>query len=287
MSEDTHPGRSSRRRFVKSVVGSSALAGVGAGAVSTMDLTTQPSGEAGGPTPYAGIERMGGPAPRGLPYVPVTTDADGYLMGVWPDTDQRVRGGNVFEVAEMELGGRTYSTEWFQYCGRQDADSVRPEADRDNYLRSVASRGYDWQREALEPGQRIHLDHLQEYETWGNGIGSDGVGKPAEARWRSGGDEDTHLPVTLIRSTRVADVIEAGGAEGRWMDAASAEHVLAYLNVCTYSCCMPGYKRYTHATNFGAVDGVYCQCHQSTFDPFSVAFDTFVALPRGGHDGGE
>lgn len=63
MSDDKYPSESGRRRFVKGVVGSSALSGVGVGGAASISLATQPSGGGGGPTPYAGIEKLGGPAP--------------------------------------------------------------------------------------------------------------------------------------------------------------------------------------------------------------------------------
>ena len=34
------------------------------------------------------------------------------------------------------------------------------------------------------------------------------------------------------------------------------------------------------SANFGAENDVYCQCHQSIYDPFSIVKKSFVALPR-------
>jgi site-specific DNA-cytosine methylase len=31
---------------------------------------------------------------------------------------------------------------------------------------------------------------------------------------------------------------------------------------------------------FSVADEIYCQCHQSVYDPFSVIQESFVALPR-------
>ena len=46
MSGDKYPSESGRRRFVKGVVGSAALSGVGVSGAATVNLTTQPSGGA-------------------------------------------------------------------------------------------------------------------------------------------------------------------------------------------------------------------------------------------------
>ena len=280
MSEDKYPSESGRRRFVKGVVGSAALASVGVGGAATIDYATQPQGEGGGITPFVGIERTAGPAPRGMPFVPVEIDDEGYIMGVWPDVEEVEEGGLTIEVARTELGGQTYAGDWFQYCGRQNAPGVRPDEDQDNYFRSISSPDYEWQQDEMDEGDRLHIDHLDDYETWGNEIGADGIGKGAECRWRSEGVDDGRLPVTVIRSTKVQELIDQGGQAGEWMEAATEENVMAFLNVCTHFCCIPGYKSLGEAVQFDAADGVYCQCHQSVYDPFSPTFDTFISLPR-------
>ncbi|MFQ3317984.1 MAG: Rieske Fe-S protein [Natronomonas sp.] len=279
MSEDKYPSESGRRRFVKGVVGSAALAGVGVGGASSVNLATQPTGGGGGPTPFVGITNTGGPAPRGMPYIPLELDDEGYLRGVWPEAETVTEAGQTYDVARTELGGQTYSSEWFQYCGRQQAAGVQPAADQDNYFQSVGSPSYNWQAEELSEGDRLRLDHFEDYETWGNEIGDEGVGKPAETTWRSQGTEGV-LPVTLIRSKRIEEKANQGGEVGEWYSAASVQGTIAYLNVCTHFCCVPGYKDSPDSPQYNAENGIYCQCHQSTYDPFEPSFETFIALPR-------
>jgi Rieske Fe-S protein len=276
---DKYPSQSGRRRFVKGVVGSAALSGVGVGGAATIDIATQPAGGGGGPTNFAAITQLGGPAPRGMPYIPLELDEEGYLRGLWPEVETVTEEGVTYDVAEMELGGQTYSSAWFQYCGRQNAGGVQPSNEFDNYFRAIGSPSYDWQADEIEQGDRIHIDHFEGYEEWGNGIGDDGVGKPAEATWRSQGTEG-ELPVTLIRSTRVEELAQEDSDAGNWFEAASANGVIAYLNVCTHFCCVPGYKDSESSAQYDAANGVYCQCHQSTYDPFSPEFGKFIALPR-------
>ncbi len=276
---DKYPSESGRRRFVKGVVGSAALSGIGVGGASTVDLATQPQGGGGGITSYVGIERLGGPAPRGMPYIPVGVDDEGFLYGRWPDVEEVTEAGQTFEVAEMELGGQTYSSEWFQYCGRQQAEGVQPSAEQENYFLSVDSSDYEWQSDELEEGDRFNLSVFDDYESWGNGIGQDGVGKPAQAIWRSEGAEDI-IPVTIIRSSTIEEKAQGDGTAGQWYSAASAQGVIAFMNVCTHFCCVPGYKEDAASAEYNASDGVYCQCHQSTYDPFTPEFGQFIALPR-------
>jgi Rieske Fe-S protein len=279
MSEDKYPSESGRRRFVKGVVGSAALSGVGVGGAATIDIATQPSGGGGGPTPYVGIQLMGGPAPRGMPYIPLELDEEGFIRGVWPEAETVTEGGASYEVAETEIGGQTYSSEWFQYCGRQQTEAVVPSADRNNYFLSSGEPDYEWQAEALSEGDRLHIDHFSDYETWGNDIGDEGVGKPAQTTWRSEG-LDTVLPATVIRSPIIEEKAQQGGEVGNWYSGAAEQGFIAYMNVCTHFCCVPGYKTNSGSASYNAENGVYCQCHQSRYDPFTPEFGTFTALPR-------
>ena len=172
---DKYPSDSGRRRFVKGVVGSAALSGVGVGGAATVNLATQPAG-----------------------------------------------------------GGDT-----------------------------------------------LNVEHFSDYETWGNEFGRDGVGKPAKATWRSDDvAEDEIVPVTVIRSKLIEEKAQRDDEVGQWYSAASSRGVIAYMNVCTHFCCVPGYKFSESAAQFDIEDGVYCQCHQSQYDPFTPEFDTFVSLPR-------
>lgn len=133
---DRYPDDSDRRRFVKGVVGSAALAGVGTGSAGVLDLATSLPGEGGGATEFIGIENVGGPAPRRMAQIPVTIDEEGYLEGVWPEV-REVEGpqGQTVRVASMDLGGVTYSSRWFQYCGVQTLPGIAPDADQDEFIR--------------------------------------------------------------------------------------------------------------------------------------------------------
>ena len=281
MSGDKYPSESGRRRFVKGVVGSAALSGVGVSGAAAVNLTTQPTGGGGGPTEYVGLTLQGGPAPRGMPYIPVEIDDAGDIRGVWPEAEEVTEGGTTYQVAETEVGGRTYSTEWFQYCGRQNAEGVQPDTDAENYFTSVApgDADYGWQADALSEGDRLNVEDFADYEEWGNEVGSDGVGKPAQTTWRSEG-LDGQLPVTVIRSKLIEEKAQRDDEVGEWFSGASSQGIIAYLNVCTHFCCVPGYKVSENAAQYDIEDGIYCQCHQSQYDPFSPTFGTFISLPR-------
>jgi Rieske Fe-S protein len=276
--EDKYPRESGRRRFVKGVVGSASLAGLGTAVAAGIDTTTAPTGAGGGITQYFGPENTDGPAPRAMPQIPLEIDDEGFVKGVFPEPETVTEQGREVTVAQMQLGGITYSSEWFQYCGVQTYPGVRPDADQDNFLRYASSPPYEWQQEEVEAGDRVNVSDFENYESWGNGIGKDSLGKPALATWRS---EDVPpsgtMPVQIIRSQRFKQMAEQGN---EWLSASIADGFYANLNKCTHFCCVPGFKALASSARFGAADQIYCQCHQSVYDPFQIVQVSFVALPR-------
>jgi Rieske Fe-S protein len=276
--DDKYPEESGRRRFVKGVVGSAALTGVGTAAAASINSATAPTGAGGGITQYYGLENTAGPAPRAMPQIPIEIDGDGFLKGVWPEPKTVTDQGREITVAEMNLGGITYSSEWFQYCGVQTYPGVEPDADQDNFFRYTSSPPYEWQNEEVEGGEKVNISHFEDYETWGNGIGKSGLGKPALATWRS---QDVPasgtMPVQIIRSPRIKRMADRGD---QWLSASTEEGFVANLNKCTHFCCVPGFKSLPASAKFGGADEIYCQCHQSVYDPFSIVQKSFVALPR-------
>jgi Rieske Fe-S protein len=291
LDEDKYPDESGRRRFVKGVVGSAALASVGTGGFSAVTTATAPSGIGGGTTPYVAIENTDGPAPRGMPVVPVEINSADELKGVWPETSEEEIQGRTVQVAEMDLGGVTYSTQWFQFCGVQQYQGAQPAGDQDNAFRAAPGAPYDWM-EDLDQGQKLTVDMFSDYDTWTN-LTENTVGKPAKGSWRSQGEDVKTLPIQVVRSPEIPKLIdgETSNATGKdyselpqgvrdFMDAATEQDFMAWLNKCTHFCCVPGFKQLAGSASFGAADEVYCQCHQSVYDPFSPVQKQFVALPR-------
>ena len=277
-SSDKYPEDSGRRRFVKGVVGGAALAGVGTVGAATINSATSAAGAGGGITNAFAIENIAGPAPRGMPLIPISITDDGFLKGVWPEPTEIDEGGVTVTVARTENfrgAGFTYSSTWFQYCGVQSYQGLDPSYESDNFFHATSSPPYAWEQEAFEADERLSVDAFDDYDTWGNGIGQPGLGKPATATWRSQDSEDT-IPVLVFRSPR----IEAMAQESEIVDALTQDGFMAWLNKCTHFCCVPGYKETESAAKFDAEDLVYCQCHQSVYDPFSIVEVLFTALPR-------
>ncbi|MFC7155305.1 ubiquinol-cytochrome c reductase iron-sulfur subunit [Halomarina halobia] len=287
--DDKYPTETGRRRFVKGVVGAGVLAGVGTGAAAALGTATAPTGSGGGITEFVGIENTDGPAPRGMPVIPVQIADNGDIQGLWPEVKTVEEAGQSFEVAETDLGGVTYSSEWFQYCGVQTYAGIQPSADQENTFLSAADSPYEWQSEELSEGDPLNVSHFEDYENFDTGVGSPGLGKPAMATWRSQDvDAAETIPVQVVRSDEVIKMRQEGGPLGEFIKAATTEDgFMAWLDKCTHFCCVPAFKAYEDSAKFGAADEVYCQCHQSVYAPFTWVQKSFVALPRPeGEDGG-
>lgn len=277
MSEsDKYPESSGRRQFVKGVVGSASLVGFGSLGTVAVDALTNRSGEGGGTTEFYGVENTGGPAPRAMPQVVVDIDEEGYVKGRYPEVTEETVAGETVQIAEETIGDITYAAEWFQYCGVQGYQGVAPDYEGDNYFRYAASPPYEWQSSEVSQGDRVHIDDFEDYATWGNDIGADGIGKPAMVTWRSQDTENT-IPVQLLRSTRTEEMASEDDA---WLSEATDQGMMAWLNKCTHFCCAPGFKASSQAERFAAADASYCPCHQSVYDPFSIVRSAFVAYPR-------
>jgi Rieske Fe-S protein len=281
LDEDKYPSETGRRRFVKGVVGSAALSSVGVGGAAAVDATTDAAGEGGGTTTFVGVENTDGPAPRGMPIIPIEING-GELSGFWPEYDP-AQGVAV----QQDFGGSgiDYSSAWFQYCGVQSDGAIYPQAERDNSFNNNTG-SFAWQSE-YESGVTLTVDMFSDYEQWGNGIGRSGVGKPASVNWRSNSDGTGGVPVQVIRSVEVEKMANGEGKYGdlpgpvkSFISEATDQGFIAWLNKCTHFCCVPGFKTQAGSANFGAADAIYCQCHQSVYDPFSPVQKQFVSLPR-------
>lgn len=276
--DDKYPEESGRRRFVKGVVGSAALTAVGTGAAASIKTATSPAGEGGGAIQYYGIENTDGPAPRGMPQIPIQIMDDGTIKGRWPKVKKtKNSAGETVTKADMKLGGITYSSEWFQYCGAQTYKGIQPDADVDNVFKSVENppQKYSWQGEQLSGGDPLKVKHFSDYKSWGNGVGKAGLGKPAMVNWRTPKD-GTAIPVQVLRSTR----IEEAAKNNKWLQASTKKGIMAWFDKCTHFCCVPTFKGDAGSAKFNAQNDVYCPCHQSIYDPFSIKKLQFVALPR-------
>lgn len=157
-------------------------------------------------------------------------------------------------------------------AGAERHPGLRRGADQDTALRAAPDPPYDWQRAALSPGERLHVSQFEDYGDWGNGVGTDGLGKPVMATWRSRGVDDP-IHVQVLRSSRVPEMRAAGGD---WLSASTDGAFVAWRADCTGWCAVTAFKGYGASETFDAGDLVYDPRNQSTFDPFDVVVDMTV-----------
>lgn len=241
-----------RRSFVKSAV---AAASVGALGVTGAGLVV-PLSTAGGLKirrfPYLGALKFEGPAPQGVPLIPLRVNEAGFVEG------------NVdFEVAEIS-GAETKSVlEWYAYCGHDQSPAFKPGHTQDNVLRyftnpvkvkdAEAKLGYRlWYADKL--GQQIRPEDFPN------------VGDGAPFKWRSEGLEGNDI-VTGIIIRLPRDLIKGEDAS-----AFMAGDLIAFSSYCAHFCCVPGYKESDIPLKAGAgyFDRIYCTCHDSVYDPREI-----------------
>ena len=272
--DDNYPD-DGRRGFVKKVVGGSVLASVAATGVMSVDLLTQKSGVGGGNITTVAIELLDGPAPRGMPQIPVEITDSGELVGRAPEPSE----GELDPT--IEIGGYEYSMGWFQYCGVQGYPGTQPQFESDNKFRFDEQR---WHEDMA--GDVMTTDDFSDWESYqGSADGAtEGLGKPAWGTWRSEGVDQT-MPIQVMKTDKQKLLDNADNDKlATWIEEAAPEGYIAWLNKCTHFCCVPqGFQTSSYGcggSGYCSSDLVYCQCHQSQYDPFSSVEESMVALPR-------
>lgn len=199
-----------------------------------------------------------GPAPQGIPAIPVRVNKDGVLEGV-PEAD-------------FSVGGTKHSLEWYKYCSHEKAPGLEPDFTDDNTLEYFAltekigkakEQGIDlWYKDLL--GQKVLAEHFTQ------------VGMGAPFRWRSQGQEQTNIVTGIVMKIN-PDQMKGKVPEGIFD---KKNGFVAFCSFCAHFCCVPGYaENNSDLTKFGfrKTDGngephevIYCSCHDSRYDPLDL-----------------
>lgn len=270
-----------RRSFVKACVttaGVGALAASGLGMAAGLALPRKP-GLA--PVRYFGTHRVAGPAPRGLPYIPIALDGNTFVGKT--------------SVPHYEPGQPDINTlEWYKYCGHSGAPGLQPDFTDDNTLTYLAKEEYEqsitpWFKEYLE--EPVKVDQFP----------ADNFG--AAFVWRSEGQSGSAvLTGVIIRVAKsqmklvTSAVPPAKPISQREFDWAMENLFVeregsVYIGVssfCTHFCCAPGYREAEKlARPRAAWDNIFCTCHNSNYnfrEPVAFTFAPEVATEAGGFD---
>lgn len=244
-----------RRAFVKGCVLASATglaAAAGGGVVSTLDLGLGPMRR----VDYLGATVASGPAPQGVPLIPLAVGDDGVLRG------------------RPEVPGLGSVLDWYRYCGHENSPALR-RAQMDERLRyQVAPGKLDGiaaLAEAGSPDAGWYLPLLGQ-DARPEHFAARGFGAPLV--WRG---EATAVVLRLASAAlRIPRDVERVVREGFLLPLAGGDVLLAYSTFCKHFCCVPGWHETSRAARFEAADKLHCTCHDSVFDPLEVRPDFFV-----------
>lgn len=249
-----------RRTFVKTAV---TVAAVGALGATTAGLVV-PLSTAGGlhikRFPYIGAKRVDGPAPQGIPLIPIKVNADGFLEG----------------VPELKDANPPHSLEWYRYCGHDTSPAFDPNHTNDNVLRyfnnpaKVAAAAEQlgaplWYADKLR--QKVTVDDFKNLQP--------GTGAPF--RWRSEDLEGNDIVTGII--IKVAPGSIKGKDAAAFMTSTAGEggpkDLIAFCSYCAHFCCVPGFKESKEAEKADWFETMFCTCHRSVYDPYQIKDYTF------------
>ena len=276
-----------RRTFVKTCVG---VAGAGAIAASGLSMAAglaRPRPAGGILIRYFGANRVSGPAPRGVPYIPIELK-DGQFVGKvlpWKAVD----------------GSDVTSLDWYKYCGHGGAPGLNPKYVDSKWknneltyfvaeekLKSITP----WFKDLL--GQPIKPEHFP----------ADNFG--ASFIWRSTNQTGPNvLTGVIMRVPKEGDALGTRHtltpkAPGKAVTPGEYEDVkktifhvaddgttfIALSTFCAHFCCIPGFKEAESlARPRDAWDNVFCTCHNSNYnfrEPTAFTFSPETGAAKGG-----
>ncbi|HEV8360364.1 MAG TPA: hypothetical protein VGR28_07930 [Candidatus Thermoplasmatota archaeon] len=248
-----------RRAFVRGCVYASA-AGMMAATAAGLAGPLAPGGSARWRrVDYLGATVVGGPAPQGLPLLPLARDAEGRLRA--DPTPASVEGGVL---------------DWYRYCGHERMPQLQQKfAARDELLRYELAP--ERAEQALElrgaTGRRDVAWQLGKLGLPARAEDFAGPGYGASVVWRGA---VRAIVLALRREDVVLEGGAAAGAEGFFVEGPADTLLVAYVGFCRHLCCIPGWHESRKALGEGLFDQIYCTCHYSVFDPRRVRPDFFM-----------
>lgn len=257
-----------RRTFVKGAVVAAAggLALGGGLALARPAVPLRP--DAGPPVEYYGLHRVGGPAPRGVPLIPIAVGPDGALHGR-PD----VTGP---DGASVLL--------WYRYCGHAGAPGLAEDFVGDDVLRyhvSAKAAGRNTVPYAARAGEPIRADDLAPGEgaafTW-RSAGAQGADVLHGVVVRAAPGDLERAPPRWLPPARPLRAADVERVRAEFLVDSDAGTLVAASTFCTHLCCVPGFREDANAADFvDAANGgsgwgkLFCSCHNSIYHPFQIA----------------
>lgn len=251
------PPRLSRRAFVKGCLYASAagVAAVGAGA--TLAPLAMVSRAPFKRVEYIGSTLIAGPAPQGIPLMPLAADKDGSLR-VNPKPEG-VEGGVL---------------DWYKYCGHEATPGLqagfRP---KDEFVRFFLT---EEKKHTIVEGW--YLDRLGEVC---NVEDFERVGMGAGFNWRSQGQTGKNIITGILikidpKELEFTNAPEELVREQFLVPTDDGAALVAFCSFCKHFCCVPGWHESNLAREQGVWDKMFCTCHFSVYDPYLIKGDFYM-----------
>lgn len=249
-----------RRAFVKTAVTAAAIGAVG----STAAGLVVPLSTAGGLKikrfPYWGARRVDGPAPQGVPLIPIKANDKGEIEG---QAD--------FDATPISGAGNDSILEWYRYCGHDESPAFEKGHTNDNVLRyfnnpaKVATAAKDLGAPLWYAGKLGQIVTVADFAGMPPGTG-------APFKWRSedleGNDIVTGIIIKIDPAARKGEDASDFMASSGGPDA--PKDLIAFSSYCAHFCCVPGFKESKEALAADWFENMYCTCHNSVYDPLQV-----------------
>lgn len=265
-----------RRAFVKGCI---AAAGVGATAATGMSLawpSTLVRPPLAAPLTYFGFHKVGGPAPRGSPLVPIELSAGGSIQGR-PDLSgpdgQRV-------------------LDWYKYCGHAAAPGLTSAYSGDSILRYFIADdklkqgvkvwyedrlGEEIRPEHFKPGEGAGFIWRSEGQSGPNVLTGAVIRAPDDVAWTP--ESPSFKPSRFVPPAKPLKDEDWEMIRRDFLHLSDKGRFVAVSTFCPHFCCIPGWKEadklassVVDPINGGsAFDRMFCTCHFSVYHPFQLA----------------
>ena len=264
-----------RRSFVKACLGVAGAGTLAAAGVGTAVNLAQIRPASGGAQTYWGAHKVAGPAPRGIPFIPITVE-NGVFVGKPTITTAE---GDVVDVLS-----------WYKYCGHGGAPGLKADFTENNELTYFIAE------------EKLHLITPWFKDLLGKPVRPDDFPAPgfgASFIWRSDGQSGPNVLTGTIVKTAPGDIrLQTAAvppakplkteADFEWVRSEIFhEDFVAASTFCTHFCCIPAYREAEQlARPRNAWDKLFCTCHNSVYDHREPVTYSFAPETGGGDEGG-
>lgn len=210
--------------------------------------------------PYVGARIFPpGPAPQGIPLIPVKVNAKGELEGIPENKESSV----------------AHSLEWYKYCSHEAAPGLELGFTDDNVFRFYTNP----EKVAIAQGKGIALWYQDLLDQPMLASHFKNIGDGAPFRWRSEGQVGNNIVTGIVIKVDPKSV-KGKLPKGFVWDNMDGTGFVAFCSFCAHFCCVPGYTENAselakEPRGKSGRDIIYCSCHDSRYDPLDIRPYTF------------